>query len=265
MNNLIGVKKKSQTLMSVASLPDELHDLFEAEKEVLQAEFARGKVQHDHGTLRGNISERVLREFLEKYLPSTYRYANGEIMDRDGTYSNEVDIAICSSAHPFTFSKEGSGLLFVEGVDAVVECKSSLKSNTLPNAVQNCRSVRNLDAQTPTGTMTMAENHDPGERIKLTPHAIFAYGSDLALGTVIERIQDIKADDDLSDEELPDIVCMLNRGTVIRDRSIDNLEVEPGSESYHILEEPPLLVFLTYLYDKMPTPLVARNPLTAYI
>lgn len=250
--------------MSVTSLPDKLQQLFEAEGEVLQAKFARREVQHAHGTLRGNISERVLREFLGKYLPSSYRFANGEIIDREGTYSSEVDLAICSPMHPFTFSEEECGLLFVEGVDAVVECKSSLKSNTLRDAVQNCRSIRNLNAQVPLGTTVLGENHKPQERIQLTPHAIFAYGSDLTLDTVRKRIVEIKEDDRLSATETTDIVCVLDRGTIVRDRSIDNLEVEPGSESYHVIEGPPLLGFLMYLHDKMPTPLVARNPLADY-
>lgn len=254
--------------MVFSHLPDELYELFEAEEEVMSAKFSRGKIQHNHGTIRGDISERVLREFLEKYLPSTYRFANGEITDRHGTYSGEVDIAICSPAHPFTFSKEGIGLLFVEGVEAVVESKSTLKTGTLKDALRNCWSIRQLEAGPVGGTsvMRMSENHSPMERIKLTPHAIFAYSSDLTLKTIIENMKKIKNNNNFSEEEMTDIVCVLDRGTIVRDRSIDNLLIEKGSEGYHIVNSSPsLLSFLMFLQDKMPTPLVSRNPLSGYM
>lgn len=102
-------------------LPSELVNLFAAESDVMDARLERSRFKHNHGTLRGDISEKVIQEFLQDYLPSEYGYANGEIMDRQWNRSKEVDIAICSSAHPFTYNRDGSGILFKEGVSSVIE------------------------------------------------------------------------------------------------------------------------------------------------
>lgn len=240
---------------SIAS--EKLLDIISSQSESLVADFEQIRSEFSHSGLKGDESEDIVRKFLERYLPQTYGFANGQIMDRNGTLSREIDIAICNRFHPYSYSGGGKGLLFIEGVDAVVECKSRLNESHLEAALKNCRSVRELEVQIPEGTQITGRVHNGMSRIDLTSHAIFAFECPYTLETLDRKLGEIIESNGISKQEAPDLIYAHDTGLIVMNREMDGLklfdesgEAIPGYAINRV--EPHLLMFLMSLQDKMP-------------
>lgn len=248
---------------------DRLEELFESKESSLQSKFEEIRSQFDHSGLKGDEGEEIVREFLSEYLPRNYGYGNGEIIDSEGTVSREVDIAICNQFHPFTYSKDGRGLLFVEGVEAVVEVKSVLNEDHLERSIENCSSVRSLEANTPAGTMGFDPRAEGFERVKVTPHAVFAFETPYNMETLQQKLMDLNDEKSISSRERIDLVFCLDKGLIVDSKEIDRLLSE-GADEYQtglsvVDTSPSLLMFLILLQDKMPQVNSMPNILKQYI
>ncbi|HEY2784558.1 MAG TPA: DUF6602 domain-containing protein [Fimbriiglobus sp.] len=78
---------------------------------------------------KGEERENIIKELIQPAIPSYYRTAKGDITDKYGSSSGQLDIVIENSLLPCLPSPAGDGprLYLAEGVAAVIEVKSSLK------------------------------------------------------------------------------------------------------------------------------------------
>lgn len=98
-----------------------------------------------HRGERGRAREEVLRQYLREVIPEGFLVATGFIIDSTGKQSRQQDLIIVRRDYHPRFQVGGTQFFPVESVAAVIEVKSTLKSRTLRNAIENARSVKALD------------------------------------------------------------------------------------------------------------------------
>ncbi len=123
-----------------------IKDWFERFEKVLltEAECA-GLIEH--GPTVGQIREFFLKSVLEKFLPSGLTVGSGKIISsRNEQISNQIDIIIFDNRFPkYSITGSSNNALYpIEGVIATIEVKSTLDSESLNNALDNCYSVMSL-------------------------------------------------------------------------------------------------------------------------
>jgi hypothetical protein len=100
----------------------------------------------DHSGLKGRLREIVIEELVKPFLNPHIRAATGTIVDPCGKQSREVDVILYDEqvTPPILFS-EREGAIPCHSVVATIEVKSLLTRGELKKAVQNARSVKNLN------------------------------------------------------------------------------------------------------------------------
>lgn len=101
--------------------------------------------QFEHSTLIGDVREYFVKMFLSNILPETMGVGGGEIMDISGKKSNEIDTIIYSKNFPILKLSNSKSIFPIEAVIATIEVKSSLKGDKLNEALENCKSVTDLN------------------------------------------------------------------------------------------------------------------------
>lgn len=123
------------------SLKDILSGLHDDIQQRLQ--IARQSFQHP-GT-KGDASEKVWLELLNKYLPTRYRADKAHVVDSEGKFSDQIDIVIYDRQYsPFIFNFEGEIIIPAESVYAVFEAKQSINLAQIGYAQDKVESVRRL-------------------------------------------------------------------------------------------------------------------------
>lgn len=244
--------------------PDRLNKLFQAEKDILLSEIRRAGGEFTHGGLKGTSGEQIAKNFLRRYIPSSYGFANGQIIDSKGNISKEVDVAVCNPSHPLTYEPNGQGVFFIESVDAVIEVKS--KITNLDALKDHCKSVR--DCRPDNYFLGMQQTAAvPFDRIDKTPYAVFAFESRYKLDTIVDRLNTWDEDE----RYFIDLIYILNKGIILYNyekmtADTDRLGIPGLDQGEYGLSpyDPDLLMFLIYLSDKLPDIQSAFNPLPVY-
>jgi len=123
------------------------HDLFEFMRQVsieMSAEYDRIQMRaaEDPGTA-GDQGEENWAELLRGWLPHTYEVVTkGRIISQEGVTSPQVDVVVLKSAYPKKLLSKK--LYLAAGVAAAFECKTTLKASHIPEAVQNCVTIKSL-------------------------------------------------------------------------------------------------------------------------
>lgn len=253
----------------VEPFPDQLCEVFDAEKEVLKSEYKKAGGKFTHGGLKGDSGEEVAKRFIRRYTHSSYGFATGQIIDSSENVSKEVDIAICNPSHPMTYDQDGRGILFTEAVDAVIEVKSTITN--LEELKNHCKSVRGCRADNRFGRSQRVAAV-PFERIDKTPYVVFAFSSNLSPETIASQLNDWKENkNEDEDRFFIDLVYIIDRGIVFyhhvnRDTETDNLSLQEIEEGEYGVSpyKPDLPMFLLMLSDKMPDIDMGINPIPSY-
>jgi hypothetical protein len=123
-----------------------LRELMMANQRRMRVDFESRTAQLPTPGEKGLAREDVVRGFLREYLPGRFHVESGFVVDADGRVSRQIDAAIYDhlSAPRFEIT-EGTRILPVEAVAGVVSIKSFLDSRQLLDAMDNVRSVAELD------------------------------------------------------------------------------------------------------------------------
>lgn len=106
-------------------------------------ESARQSFKHS-GT-KGEASENVWREILNKYLPERYRAGKAHVVDSRGTFSEQIDVVVYDQQYsPPVFLHAGQTIIPAESVYAVFEVKQTLNAEHVKYARKKAASVRRL-------------------------------------------------------------------------------------------------------------------------
>lgn len=116
------------------SLHDDIHQ---------RLETARKSFNHP-GT-KGDASETIWLELLQKYLPERYRAEKAHVVDSRGSFSDQIDVVIFDRQYsPFIFNFQEQYIIPAESVYAVFEAKQSINAQHLKYAQGKIETVRKL-------------------------------------------------------------------------------------------------------------------------
>ena len=123
---------------SLDRLLAELHD-------DIQERLERVRKSFGHPVVKGDASEGVWLELLQKYLPQRYQAATAHVVDSLGAFSEQIDIVVFDRQYsPFIFSYEGQTIIPAESVYAVFEAKQAMNAHQVRYAQGKVASVRRL-------------------------------------------------------------------------------------------------------------------------
>jgi hypothetical protein len=98
-----------------------------------------------HATTKGNASESVWLEMLQKYLPQRYQAASAHVVDSLGNFSDQIDIVVFDRQYsPFIFNFQGETIVPAESVYGVFEAKQSVNKEQVEYAQAKVATVRRL-------------------------------------------------------------------------------------------------------------------------
>ena len=127
-----------KTLPSVASLIQSRHA--QAENDL-----AESRNVIEHSVAKGDESERIWINLLNRYLPQRYCARRAFVIDSDSNYSDQIDIVIHDSFYtPFVFCFGGYEIVPAESVYAVFEVKQNINRRHLIYASKKINTVKNL-------------------------------------------------------------------------------------------------------------------------
>lgn len=127
--------------MSSWSLPTLLSGLHDD----IQQKLAISRCSFGHPGTKGDASEAVWLELLQKYLPTRYRAASAHVVDSHGHFSNQIDVVVFDRQYsPFIFDYQGQIIIPAESVYAVFEAKQAINAEQVTYAHKKVASVRNL-------------------------------------------------------------------------------------------------------------------------
>jgi hypothetical protein len=98
-----------------------------------------------HPVSKGDASEKIWLEMLQKYLPERYRAEKAFVVDSNGEFSQQMDVVIFDRQYsPFIFNYEGEKIVPAESVYAVFEAKQSANADYVKYSQEKVQSVRRL-------------------------------------------------------------------------------------------------------------------------
>ena len=98
-----------------------------------------------HPVSKGDASEGIWLELLQKYLPKRYQAAKAFVVDSTGAFSQQIDVLIFDRQYsPFIFEFENQTVIPAESVYAAFEAKQSVNADQVRYAKEKVASVRKL-------------------------------------------------------------------------------------------------------------------------
>jgi len=183
---------------------------------------------------RGTFRERILSDFLRPFLAPCFGLASGEVFDRAGNGSKQVDVIVFDalfSAPLLLDQKTNLGVFPCESIYACVEVKSNLTSDELQIAVDNIASVKCLQRQS-------------SDAAQILPHVRLQLGAGLGAGPgvtnpylgVVFGYKGVTSDtamktltsQSIDQQHLPDFVVCCDPGYLIIRLKDDGRPAGPG-------------------------------------
>lgn len=123
---------------SLATLLASLHEDIQQRLSIVRRSF-------NHPGAKGDASERVWIEMLQKYLPRRYQAATAHVVDSLGNFSQQIDVVVFDRQYsPFIFNYQGQTIVPAESVYGVLEAKQSASADMVAYAQEKVASVRRL-------------------------------------------------------------------------------------------------------------------------
>lgn len=123
---------------SLETLLHNLHDDIHQRLEIARKAF-------NHPGTKGDVSEAIWLELLQKYLPERYRAEKAHIVDSEGNFSQQIDVVIFDRQYsPFIFNYQGEYIIPAESVYAIFEAKQTITAEYVRYAADKIKSVKRL-------------------------------------------------------------------------------------------------------------------------
>jgi len=187
--------------------------------------------------LIGNVREKVIRLFFDRYFPKRFCFQTGEVVcahtfhENSGYRSRQIDIVMFDEHyHPKYYISDSSSLYFAESVYAVVEVKSNLTKAELQKAVDNIRSAKELsrEAYSPSAALRNPARVY-GKPAKWHPIAGMVISLDgPSVETVAKNLRDIYKTQHIPLESRINLILVLRKGVVGL--------VTPGTTRFNLFE-----------------------------
>ena len=111
----------------------------------IQQRLSTARASLGHPGTKGDASEKIWLDMLNKYLPERYRAEKAFVVDSKGSFSDQMDVVIFDRQYsPFIFNFEGEYVIPAESVYAVFEAKQTADASMVEYAQKKVASVRGL-------------------------------------------------------------------------------------------------------------------------
>lgn len=126
------------TQWSLTALLSELHD-------EIQQGLERSRKAFGHPGTKGDASEGVWLQLLNKYLPERYKADKAHVVDSNGVFSDQIDVVVFDRQYsPFIFHYQDQTIIPAESVYACFEAKQAINAHEVEYAMKKVASVRRL-------------------------------------------------------------------------------------------------------------------------
>lgn len=125
-----------------------LVEIMTAVSDQLTSSIEASRVAFAHNLTKGEAVESAVRKFFRDHLPISIGVAHGQVIDRHGSTSKQLDVILYDAGRtPILFSDEAdeNRIIPIEGVIAVVESKTSLKTSDITTLAESARVLKSLD------------------------------------------------------------------------------------------------------------------------
>ncbi len=253
---------------------EKIKNKFKAIEAQMKAKLSEIRSTLSHPGDKGASLEKAFRDFLREYLPFYLRVGYGEIIDKKGHESKQIDVVVANEFHPFTFTENSPGLFFIEGVCAVGEIKTSLNTKEIENILNNSYVFKQLETSPIKHSFTASNPSDLNRFYKNPPYFAFAFESPLNLETILENIKRY-----LQAKKLPynainkivDAIFILDKGWLINfgdGQGSFRWEIQPGKfkEGWFLKYSSLVLFdFMGWLHTVMPRIIYLQPILPFYL
>ncbi|GAA4160932.1 hypothetical protein GCM10022286_17740 [Gryllotalpicola daejeonensis] len=162
---------------------------FDAEETRLRAALQQARSDFDHRGVRGDVLENAVRAFLRGHLPRRLDVGTGEVIDRYGTRSPQLDVIIANEDQPLVYGVEEPGLYLAEGVSAIGEVKTRLDGEALGDILRKGAQLRQMRMTPNVGDQVQHSNPSDIARFVMSfPFFAIAMESSLSLDTIQQRL-----------------------------------------------------------------------------
>lgn len=121
-----------------------IRNWFDTLERVLEIE-ARQAGLLEHNVMIGSAREFLVKRALKSVLPPIIHVGSGKIIDYKNNVSKQIDIIIYDSRFPIFEMESNIGLYLIEGVISCIEIKSTLTKTELNKALDNSKSILDLE------------------------------------------------------------------------------------------------------------------------
>jgi hypothetical protein len=235
--------------------------------------FEEIRLAHQHSGNKGANVEQIVREFLREFLPPYNRIGQGEVIDRDGSYSRQIDVIVTNEHHPYLNDLANPSIFICEGVACAGEVKSVLTGDELERALVNCQAFKSLKIRMEKGAMVHSNPEDLERFVGSRPYFLFAFESRLATATIKERIDAWNSKNAIPLKQQIDSVFVLTGGNIVnfgtgkgslQFRTPDGKSLE-GYIYPNPKNDPALLAFLSWISATMPRISIPSPPILSYL
>ncbi|MGB7290998.1 MAG: DUF6602 domain-containing protein [Thermodesulfobacteriota bacterium] len=209
------------TAWSLTKLLESLHDDIEQRLETARKTMANPGA-------KGDASEKIWIDLLNRYLPVRYRVEKAFIVDSNGAFSDQIDVVIFDRQYtPFIFYYEDQIIIPAESVYAVFETKQTINAEHIKYAQEKTASVRKLHRTTL--PIPHAGGTYPAKKIEIIPiyGGILTFESDWqpAFGQPLSDALDKD-----KEEGRLDIGCVAAHGYFCLDQQTGHYETHTGGK-----------------------------------
>lgn len=206
-----------------------LYDFFYKKTEALLALYNLSGEQKSSINI-GDNREIFLNKFLKGSLPRKLSIEKGEIWDKKGNKTEQLDSIIIRDDCP-ALDFEGKNVYLAEGVFAVIEIKSNLDSRQLKRAGKTLERVKELDIN---NSAIITTGHHLNRPLRL----VFSYK-----GAKWDTLKSVIDQNNWTD--LFDMICILGKGLIISKGGLFEWDT---NDKFYLLESSAAPIAFLYHY-----------------
>ena len=129
-------------------MPHHINPVFNQEEVTLIATLDRSLSSTSNSQILGRNGEKGMINFLNRYLPSSFRTLSGHFITPSGNLSPQIDILIIDSRYPLLSENEdGSVVAMLHSVLATIEIKLSLNKREILKIKKNNIMIEELSSE----------------------------------------------------------------------------------------------------------------------
>jgi hypothetical protein len=165
-----------------------LRDAFASDDLILRAALEKARSAFNHPGVKGDVVERATRSFLRTHLPRKFDVGTGEVIDRFGNRSPQLDIIVLNDDQPFTYGLDTDGMYLAEGVAAIGEIKSHMGTSELADILAKGEKIRKLRPEPLEGDQIRGNMSDISRFVMSFPYFAVALESSMATETIMDTL-----------------------------------------------------------------------------